>query len=903
MWATIALAQLIRSAIHLAFVSEEGGGSLHAQMEGFRQVLLPDLAYEQFADMYAQTICYGLFAARCNAKPNVTFTREHAVYDIPKTNPFLRKMFGYIAGPDLDERIVWAVDDLAELLNRANMDAILKDFGKRTRQEDPVVHFYETFLAKYDPKLRELRGVFYTPEPVVSYMVRSVDYLLKKDFGLIDGLADDTMLKVTTSDDKFDLRTHKVQILDPATGTATFLHSIIDLMHESFTGNEGMWSGYVSEHLLPRLFGFELLMAPYTVAHMKLGVQLAETGYDFRSKERLRVYLTNTLEEEFEVGEMLFAEWLVEEANAAGNVKYDAPVMVVIGNPPYSGHSANKGKWISGLLHDKTGNYFEVDGQPLKERNPKWLNDDYVKFIRFAQWRIERTGYGILAFITNHSYLDNPTFRGMRQSLLQSFDEIYILDLHGNSKKKEHSPDGTKDENVFDIQQGVAIGVFVKRQGKFGASQTTIVHHAHMWGLREVSETTPQEHQLVGGKYQWLTEHDLTTTNWTILTPESPFYLFIPQDIDLRAEYEQGTKVTEIMPVNVLGFQSHRDHFAIAFESATLDKRIAEMRDTYISDQEYEGKYNLVDNRDWKLAKARQMVRADRAWQSHIKHCLYRPFDWRFCYFSEIAMDYPRTELQQHMLHPNMSLNVPRQTKADRWRHGLVANTPTPAIYTEIKDGSNAFPLYLYPNPQKKALFDLNESSDALGNRRPNLSSLFITAFSKKLKMRFIQDGKGDLVGTFGPEDIFHYMYAVFYSPTYRTRYTEFLKIDFPRLPLTSNTDLFRELCKHGSRLVGLHLMEEYGQLILKYPVTGNNVVEKVDYTQPRDKPEQSCVWINKTQYFEGVPPEVKDRKGRALSFDEIRHYQRIVAALAETINLMEEIDETIEMGGGWPIV
>src|SRR3989440_1051480 len=332
------LAQLIRNAIHLAFESEEGAGSLHTQMQGFRQVLLPDLTYEQFADMYAQTICYGLFAARCNCndKPNIHFTREHAVYDIPKTNPFLRKMFGYIAGPDLDDRIVWAVDDLAELLNRSDMDAILRDFGRRTRQEDPIVHFYETFLAEYNPKLRELRGVYYTPEPVVSYMVRSVDYLLKKDFDLADGLADATTLKAASASGKYSLQTHKVQILDPATGTGTFLHSIVDLIHESFRGNQGMWSSYVSDHLLPRVFGFELLMAPYAVAHMKLGIQLADTGYDFRGKERLGVYLTNTLEEEFEVGRLPFAEWLVEEASAAGHVKFDNPVMVVIGNPPYS---------------------------------------------------------------------------------------------------------------------------------------------------------------------------------------------------------------------------------------------------------------------------------------------------------------------------------------------------------------------------------------------------------------------------------------------------------------------------------------------------------------------------------------------------------------------------------------
>ena len=372
-----ALAQLTRNAISLAFQSEEGGGSLHAQMEGFKQVLLPDLDNEQFADMYAQTICYGLFAARCNTKPGITFTREHAAYDIPKTNPFLRKMFSYIAGPDLDERIVWVVADLAELLNRSDMAAILQDFGKRTRQEDPVVHFYETFLAQYDPKLRELRGVYYTPEPVVSYIVRSVDYLLKKEFELPDGLADYSKINMVSSDGKTSIDPnklpHTVQILDPATGTGTFLYYVIKQIYESFKNNKGIWSSYVSEHLLPRLFGFELLMAPYAVAHLKLGLQLGETGYDFGSNERLGVYLTNTLEEEFEASQVLFADWLVEEAKAAGNVKYDAPVMVVLGNPPYSGHSANKGKWITELLHDKSGNYFEVDGKPLGERNPKWL--------------------------------------------------------------------------------------------------------------------------------------------------------------------------------------------------------------------------------------------------------------------------------------------------------------------------------------------------------------------------------------------------------------------------------------------------------------------------------------------------------------------------------------------------
>lgn len=534
-----ALARLIRSIIGKTFAEEGEHGALHEQMEGFRKVLLHDLTVEQFGDMYAQTICYGLFAARCNST-GTHFTRTHAAYDLPRTNPFLRKLFAHIAGPELDERIVWAVDNLAELLARADIAAILQDFGRATRQEDPVVHFYETFLGAYDQKMREARGVYYTPEPVVSYIVRSVDAILKKDFKLADGLADASKIKLTrpgkTGKGKETIETHKLQILDPATGTGTFLYGVIGQIYQTFAGNKGMWPGYVQENLLPRVYGFELLMAPYAVAHMKLGLLLRETGYDFSSDERLRVFLTNTLEEAHEMtGLPLFTQWLSDEATSANRVKKETPVMVVLGNPPYSGHSANTGAWIAGLLRgvdsttgQKTGNYFEVDDAPLGERNPKWLNDDYVKFIRFAQWRIEQTGYGVLAFVTNHGYLDNPTFRGMRQSLMRSFDDIYLFDLHGNSKKKEKAPDGGKDENVFDIQQGVAIGLFVKR-GKT-QDKPAQIYHAELYGTRE-------------SKYAGLAENDVSTTHWQTLKPQAPFYLFVPQDETVRAEYEQGWKI------------------------------------------------------------------------------------------------------------------------------------------------------------------------------------------------------------------------------------------------------------------------------------------------------------------------------------------------------------------------
>jgi predicted helicase len=505
------IARLIRDTIRRALdaedVSDEAPDPLHDLLNGFKKVLLHDLTDEQFADMYAQTICYGLFAARCTARGGARFTREQAAYQLPKTNPFLRKMFTHIAGPDLDERISWAVDDLAALLDHTDIAAILQDFGRRTRREDPVVHFYETFLAAYDPKLRETRGVYYTPEPVVSYIVRSVDHILKTDFKLAGGLADASKLKVRGAKTATDV--HRVLILDPATGTGTFLYGVINHIFESFRNNRGMWSSYVTEHLLPRLFGFELLMAPYTVAHLKLDLLLDETGYNFETNERLRVYLTNTLEEAHAAVNLpLFAQEIAAEANEASKIKQEAPVMVVLGNPPYSGHSANTGEWIAGLLRGtdtitgkKTGNYFEVDGQPLGERNPKWLNDDYVKFIRFAQWRIEQTGYGVLAFITNHGYLDNPTFRGMRQSLMETFDDIYVLDLHGNIKKKERAPDGSEDKNVFDIQQGVAIGIFVKRAN--GKKKNVTVRHAHLWGPREVYERNGQsERKLSGGNYQ-----------------------------------------------------------------------------------------------------------------------------------------------------------------------------------------------------------------------------------------------------------------------------------------------------------------------------------------------------------------------------------------------------------------
>lgn len=512
-----ARAREIRDLIVRTFEGEGEKGQLHQQLSAFRKTLIPDLQPEAFADMYAQTIAYGLFAARTTTDSPDAFSRKTAGWDLPRTNPFLRNLFNEIAGPGLDERVAWIVDDLAELLRRADMAAILEDFGLRTRREDPVVHFYETFLAAYDPKMRESRGVYYTPEPVVSYIVRSVDAVLKEKFGRPLGLADPNTL-----------------ILDPATGTATFLYYVIRHIHEELQqqGQLGAWSSYVRENLLPRIFGFELLMAPYTVAHMKLGVLLGELGYDFGGDERLRVYLTNTLEEGFHPEETIgFAEYITQEADAAARVKKDEPIEIIVGNPPYSENSANKGPWISSLIDD----YKRVDGKPLGERNPKALLNDYVKFIRFGQWRVEKTRQGVLAFITSHTYLDSVICRGMRQSLINSFSAIFVLDLHGDVRARELTPEGDKDQNVFDqIQTGVCICIAVKEAGKTGPAK---VYHSDLWGGRK-------------GKDAWLAEESVETTEWDALSPQSPSYYFVPRERGFAVEYEQEPSVTDILKLH-----------------------------------------------------------------------------------------------------------------------------------------------------------------------------------------------------------------------------------------------------------------------------------------------------------------------------------------------------------------
>jgi predicted helicase len=897
------LAHRIREGAEEALNKSIASDLLSGLHKAFQGTLIPGLEIKVFADMYAQTIAYGLFAARCETDDASKFNLKDATDLIPKTNPFLKDLFYQITGPHInDEPYKWAVDELVQVLKKADMTEIVKGLSKGTGKSDPVVYFYEDFLREYDKKISEMRGVYYTPIPVVSYIVSSIAYLLKNRFNRPQGLADEN-----------------TYILDPATGTGTFLYAVINEIYESMSkqGQMGKWDGYVAGHLLPRIFGFELLMAPYVIAHLKLGLQLRNTGYTFHSKERLGVYLTNTLEEAVKSSEMLMAQYIVKEANAAAEIKKEKPIMVVLGNPPYSGTSANasmrefldpktgkrrrKLTWIGELIEgvfDKDGNeiimgYKRVDGKPLDEKNPKWLQDDYVKFIRFGQWRIQQTGQGILGFITNHSYLDNPTFRGMRQSLLNTFNEIYVIDLHGNAKKRETAPDGGKDENVFDIQQGVAIGIFVKEAGKTGPAE---VYHSDHWGLRE-------------RKYHALFETDITDTDWSELKPSSPFYLFVPRHEELLSEYNEGWKITDVFPVNSVAPVTARDSLVIDFSEVMLRDRITALRSESLQDDAIKQKFQVNERKGWILGHARKLLREDGDWEQKYVRCTYKPFDQRHFYYHRALLERPRIEVARHLFaHKNVALIATRTASASNPFSHIFAtcHIPIGRTFPDLAAITYLFPLYLYLSDG--TLQGKLEAEEAC---RPNLNPEFIKAVSEKLGLKFVDDGKGDLAETFGPEDIFNYAYALFHSPTYRSRYAEFLKIDFPRLPLTSNKELFKALVGKGAEFVALHLMESptLNNLITKYPISGSSTVEKVSYDETTKR-----VYINKSQYFEGVEPEVcnfqiggyqvcekwlKDRKGRTLTYDDLTHYQKVIAALKETIQLMKEVDALIP---SWPL-
>ncbi|MCX5810304.1 MAG: N-6 DNA methylase [Proteobacteria bacterium] len=891
-------ARLLSDVIEKALTSDETNqedSTLKDQMNAFRQILIHDITPKGFADVYAQTIAYGMFAARLHDTSLDIFSRQEAAELIPKSNPFLRKLFGYIAGPDIDDRIKWIVDSLAEIFLACNVEEILKNYGKTTKTEDPIIHFYETFLSEYDPKLRKARGVWYTPAPVVNFIVRAIDYILKTEFDLPQGLADNskTKIKLNIQGKQVEQEVHKVQFLDPATGTATFLAELIKQIYKSFEGQQGIWSNYVENHLIPRLNGFEILMASYAMAHLKLDLLLTETGYKPTSNQRFRVYLTNSLEESHSDTGTLFANWLSIEANEANHVKRDTPVMVVTGNPPYSVSSSNKSKWIEGLTAD-----YKKD---LHERNIQPLSDDYIKFIRLGQHFIDKNGEGILAYISNNSFLDGIIHRQMRKNLLESFDKIYILDLHGNAKKKEVCPDGSPDQNVFDIMQGVSINIFVKT-GKKKKDELGEVFHFDLFGNREF-------------KYEYLNANILKGVLWKQLEYSYPNYFLVRKDFEERSNYEIGFKLDDLFKLNASGIKTERDSVTIHFDRRTLLEIEKDLIDLEV--EEFRKKHTpKPDGRDWKIITAKEDIIKNKKNYTDI---LYRPFDIRKTIYTGKTkgfMSYPRNEVMQHLIAGNFALLSCRQQSSFDFQHILISKylVDMCTVSLQTKETTYAFPLYLYP--ENNGQQSIGQTTDASTNltlgRTPNLNPEIVKQIAEKLGLTFTNEKdvstSSTSTGTFAPIDLLDYIYVVLHSPTYREKYKEFLKIDFPRVPYPKDVETFWQLVKLGGELRRIHLLESptVGNYITQYPIDGNNAVDKIRFVSAT--PDlNGKVYINDTQYFANVPEVawnfyiggyqpaqkwLKDRKGRKLEFDDILHYQKIIVALTETDRLMKEIDK-----------
>ena len=885
-------AQLLKAAI-ADLLQNTSNDELQNRLEAFREHLIADLSEADFADMMAQTITYSLFAARCY-HTHETFNRTKAIEILDEMNPFLSQLL-WVSIQKLTQ-LHWIIDPIAELLDLADMESITADFGTEGRQAGPIIHFYEDFLSDYDPNIRRRRGVYYTPKPVVSYIIRSVDKILTEQFNLSDGLAHTGTVNINGK------QLPKVQILDPAAGTGTFLRSVISQIHHTIitSGMAGAWQEYVPQHLLPRLHGFERMVAPYTMCHLTLTHQLKELGYNLNVGERLNVYLTDTLEAgDRQEGLPIFIDEIAKEAESAVTVKRDLPVMVIVKNPPYLGESENNGKWIKKLLRGLDGDiptddYFKVDGRDLDERNPKGLNDDYVKFIRFAQWRIARTGYGILAFISNHGYLDNVTFCGMRQSLMTTFDAIYILDLHGNKRTNEKPPNGGPDENVFNIQQGVAISIFVKHTPE--KLDPTRVCHTELWGNREE-------------KYNWLGVNNIDTTEWKELTPTSPNYLLVPYNESISEKYERYWKIIDIFLSKVSGITTSRDEMVIDFEPRSILERVTRLRDSTESNEQLREQLPINMSNEEDISKARESLPAEQDIGKHIQPILHFPFDRRFIFYHDALVERTRKDVMKHLLAgENVAMCVGRTGKVTgdpEWN--LVSVSQTIANYNLFRRGGiRVLPLYRYAEQGR--------------HRFHNMAQPFVEEVCQHLNyeidpadaMRFIPDRKGDLHTTIGPEDIFHYIYAILHALTYRQRYADQLKNDFPHIPLTTNRTLFQKLASLGEELKRLHLFQSNDTNLPAFPVSGNPQVERVQWIEVDQR-----VSINSTQYFAPIRREVwefrvgghcpaekwlTDRKSRTLTFDDIQHYRRMCGALDKTVKIMEDIDNTIAEHGGWPL-
>ena len=882
------IASILSKALEKKSSNEDN--ELHVKLDAFKKFLVHDMSEEQFADFYAQTIVYGLFIARIYDKTPATFTLQEASELIPSINPFLKKIFKQLALAELHSGVKWIVEELVEIFKVTDMERIMRNYGK-----DPLVHFYEEFLSEYNPKIREEFGVWYTPKEVVSFIVDAVDTILRTELNVENGLADNRLIEYKGKE------THKVQILDPATGTGTFLAVVADKIREHYNNQEGLWLEDVVQHIVPRLNAFEYLMAPYTMAHLKLATSLGLDKIEDERLERLNIFLTNSLEEDHPESTLPFAKFITDESNAANVIKRDTPVMVVMGNPPYNEKSANTGEWIMNLMDDykqepgmsriqvsrnkKTGKVTYKN--TLKGANPKGINNDYCKFIRLGQNFVEKTNEGVLAYITANTYLDSRLFRGMRYELMKSFDKIYVLNLHGSTMRKE-STEEVIDQCVFDIRQGVAIIILVK-QNKSNSQDLAKVYYKDIYGKRSF-------------KLEYLSSHSLQDVDFTELILDAPLYTFRIIDPQIKAHYDEGFKIDALMPQKVQGFKSDKDLIAIQYQKQDIEHIVEEMRSEKTEQQLREG-IGFKDTRDWKLEGSRQLLKVNKRWNMYFTQVQYRPFDIRWTYLHKAVVTYPRPLIQSSIFNrKNTVLCLGQQGNVigdDEWSLVYCSTLPTD-INVVPRGGIYLFPMFTY---------------DEMGFCLPNFSHEILKAIEQNIGLH-LQDADAEERAEEGflAVDLIDYIYAVLHSTTYRDTYHDFLQNDFPTIPYPTSADYFFRMAELGKTLRELHQLKGITQkdFITTYPVAAqkdNNITRIRKFEETSEGVGR--VWINKEQYFDGVPTEawnmiiagyqpldkwLKDRKDKHLTGDELLHYQKIVVALDKTIRTQERIDEIIEL-------
>lgn len=856
--------------------------------ETFKEQLYKELDFTEFADSFAQTLTYSLFLARLNNTSGKEIDLYNAKAFIPKSFPLIRAMSGFLDDLEDLDSIKWLIEEILYIINHIDIISIIKELNKASEKDllghyttqfthkDPYLHFYETFLSQYDPRLREIRGVYYTPASVVSFIINAIDSTLKKDFALKNGLG-------------ASLENDNITLLDFATGTGTFL---LEAFRKALESTPKDSARYEPKKLLKQFFGFEFLIAPYTIAHLKLSQSFREEfNAPLKENESLNIRLTNTLyynkeKDEANKQSNLFAGMieLAEEFKEAQRIKENA-ILIITGNPPYSGASANKGlfednvrityglepseahlneneqKYIDLHLKNKTKESQKafkaiLERKKLKnEKNPKWLLDDYVKFICFAESKIKEQPSGIFAFISNNSFLDNPTFRGMRYHLLKTFDTIYILDLHGNARKKEATPDGSKDENVFDIMQGVSINIFVKNRNSSltqslndcGGSarsfmpdklpsphlakhsnltqDTRISRSQHSEDSNEKPQKLAQIHHydLYGkrsDKTNFLYENTLDSIGWATLEPKEPFYLFIPQNEDLRAEYDKGLSVKDIFRVSNTGVVTKRDNLCI---QKTKEKMWEAMQDILnLEKNEFYTKYKLPqDVRDWRYEWAKEDVLNNNS-KDKIQKIAYRPFDIRYMFYSGKSrgfVGWPVPVVSEHFLqNENVGLIYKRGFPNTQSGQGFATDSIIDFrswSCSGMQGGDYISPLYLKNTESSKEKSTKKEQKNSKSCHTQEVQSeneeskgQWIENFTPEFR-EFIDSKYKE---HFSPEQILGYIYAVLFHKDYREKYIDFLKIDFPKIPFVESKEKFLTLSALGQELMLTHLMQDSQQ-------------------------------------------------------------------------------------------